>query len=409
MLELAVPRGVRPVLLTSLALLVACSGDDTGERTGGDLLPDGAVAGDGDGGDGDGGGDGDMGGDGDTGGARCEPACEQGTFCSATGECIKDSTCNESSDCPNDLLCDTATRTCVDASCGSEEFEIDFVEPNMFISLDRSCSLNQGMWSDAIDAVVQLTSVYDDQMFFGLALFPDTEGANCEQEAPPTVALGVDKEMEIQNVLLGARVVGDVIGPEYDSLHPGSPCVTNIDTAILQASQQTAFAVGDRPNYVLLITDGKQAVCPQNMGDPYTLQLIKDMAAMGTHTFIVGFGGGVDPAQLNEFAVAGREPRNDPDTWYYQADDAMQLSEALAELAASVVGCDFTLDSAPPVGEQLFVFFDDQPVPRDDPNGWSYDEANNSISFEGSACDTLQGSAELDVDVVFGCPVPSPD
>ena len=122
------------------------------------------------------------------------------------------------------------------------------------------------------------------------------------------------------------------------------------------------------------------------------------MLASGVATFVVGFGGGVDPNQLNVFADAGGVPRNDPTTRYYQADDAMGLQMALDQIAGSVVGCSFSLAETPPNVDDLFVFLDDQSVPRDTShtNGWDYDPATNQITFYGSACDELQAGTVTD-------------
>jgi hypothetical protein len=53
------------------------------------------------------------------------------------------------------------------------------------------------------------------------------------------------------------------------------------------------------------------------------------------------------------------------------------------------------------------VFFDGAPVTSDptETNGWSYDEATNTIGFFGAACEALKAGSVTNVDVVLGCPV----
>jgi hypothetical protein len=40
----------------------------------------------------------------------------------------------------------------------------------------------------------------------------------------------------------------------------------------------------------------------------------------------------------------------------------------------------------------------------DDPNGFRYDDASNTITVLGSACDALQASALPNLQVIFGSP-----
>jgi hypothetical protein len=61
-------------------------------------------------------------------------------------------------------------------------------------------------------------------------------------------------------------------------------------------------------------------------------------------TFVVGFGGEVSPADLNEFALAGGVPAGDatcmPDPCeYYKAEDGASLEAAL-EAIAGQIHCD---------------------------------------------------------------------
>ena len=208
-------------------------------------------------------------------------------------------------------------------------------DSNVIIVLDRSCSMdstpngqNATKWESAEAAIGILTTTYADQLRFGLIMFPDESGDRCVQDGPLYVETDVD--------------TGQAVRDAIALTDPDGPCVTNIDTAMGQVSSDPVFnAVPDpsgRRSFVLLITDGKQSgACGGNTNDPFTIANIEALYADGYPTYVVGFGGGVDPDDLNDFAGAGGVPRvGDP--MYYQADNAVELEEALDAIAGDIVG-----------------------------------------------------------------------
>jgi len=346
----------------------------------------------------------------------CEPACTPPQFCSVVGECIDEGTCRDTGDCDAGLECDALTDTCVPGGqCGTVEVAITPIPPNLLLVLDRSCSMRRDLqdnlvpagpnkWTYAIAAINQMTTDFADQIRFGLILFPDTTAPECQQSDVP-VPVGPDTSADIQALLTAAL-------SQTDPLYCDGPCVTNIDTAMQQASQQTALADPDRDSFVMLITDGNQAGCSAAGGDDGTEQILADMFSAGVPTFIVGFGGSVDPAQLGEFATAGGVPLA-ADPPYYQADTDAQLQQALDAIASATLGCVFQLEETPENPDEIYVFFNNDPTPiaRDDSHqqGWDYDETSNQIEFFGATCDQIKSGDVTDVDIVFGCSVPTPD
>ncbi len=349
----------------------------------------------------------------------CSQSCSTGTYCSWSGDCISEGTCGVDEDCGLAKVCNDVTHACAPGGeCGTREFELDAILPNMFITLDRSCSMSGTKWEAAIEAMIMLTTDFVDKIRFGFALFPDLEEPSCEQGEVP-VPVGDNNESIIQNLMNGSKEKpeGDRKRSDTDAgvtelnYYCNWPCVTNIDTAILQASQEPAFLSNDRPNYVLLITDGKQANCREGGGDPGTEEKIEEMAGLGISTFVVGFGSGVSPSQLNQFAELGGVPKTDPadpETLYYQADDATALKQALEDIAGQIIGCEYTLDEDPPDPDALYVFVNDsQELVRNSTDGWEYDEQTRRLTFKGEACRRLQDGSITDIDVVFGCRKPT--
>lgn len=342
------------------------------------------------------------------GGCAVSDDCTGGNFCSAAGTCIPAGTCAAPADCDEGETCDDATQTCVPGGgCGAEPFAIEAVVPNLFVSLDRSCSMNAKpaalpatKWKIAVDALVKMTTDFNGKIRWGLGLFPDTIAPNCEQ-GPAALPVADANETPLQTLLTNALVQSD---PNF----PNGPCVTNIDTAMEQASLEPAFADKSRPSYVLLITDGNQAGCNAAGGDNGTTQIIQSLFANGVPTFVIGFGAGIDPNQMNIFADAGGVPNSDPNVRYYKADDQASLDAALATIGGKVASCSFQLQGTPPDPSKLYVFFDGVGVPRDPSHagGWDYDPATNTITFYGQECQDLKDGKIGKVDVVFGCNQP---
>lgn len=398
--------GASFVLASSTVLAMAC-GSSSDEGTGGaGAAASGSASG--------GAGAGDTGGSGTlgvgAGSGTCDPPCADGDICSVAGSCILEGTCLEDGDCAQGTVCDADTSICVPGGdCGSQEATVEAVPPNLLVVLDRSCSMtdavgNQTKWDIAVQALTNMTTLFAGDIRFGLNLFPDKTPNNCAQTEVP-VPLGDGTEQAIQDLLAAALVDGDMY-------FPSGPCVTNIDSAMEQAAADAALTDATRDNYVLLITDGKQAGCSAAGGDAGTVQIIGDLSTVGVSTFVLGFGNGIDAEQMNLFADAGGVPNADPQQRYYQAEDQASLDAVLTIIANATLGCTFALDETPPDPSKIFVFFDNtETVDKDATHmeGWDYDPATNQVTFYGGDCDRLQDGTVTDVDIVFGCNEPTPD
>jgi len=402
--------GLALVLAAVAQLGLACGGEDGGGTAGG-----GAVSGKGGGSTGGSGGSVSVGGSGGTMLGECatDSDCASGEKCSAAKQCIATGTCTVDADCDAGLMCDTATASCVPGGgCGAQEFTIEAVASNLYISLDRSCSMTGGggggktKWQIAVDALNQMLTSFQGKIRWGLGLFPDVSGNQCTQDASQ-FPIGDNNETGIQTLLNAALA-------KADKYFPDGPCVTNIDTAMQQASLDPALGDKTRKSYVLLITDGAQYGCNAAGGNAGTAKIITDLNTAGVSTFVIGFGAGVNATQLNNFATAGGVPANDPNdptTKFYKANDQASLQKALGTIAGSIVGCTFALGSSPPDPNELYVFFDNAGVKKDTTHqgGWDYDATSNQITFYGAECDQLKANQVKDVDVVFGCNQPTPN
>lgn len=341
----------------------------------------------------------------------CNPACVAPQFCSVTSVCIDQGTCAGDGDCQGGMECDEAANKCVPGGgCFAQEVKVEAIPPNLLIVLDRSCSMKnlvagKTKWAIAAEAIDKLLTSYNAKIRFGLTLFPDIEGGECGQGAIP-IPVAAGNEAKIDDLLTKSLAVAD---PYY----PDGPCVTNIDTAMKQAATETALDDTERDSFVLLVTDGKQAGCSAAGGDTGTTKIIGDLFKQrDVPTFVIGFGTGVDPAQLNIFAEAGGVPVNDPTNKFYLAEDQVSLEAAMQTIATKTLSCVMSLEKPPPDAKKIFVFFDNTKEVAQDAThteGWDYDATANQITFYGTACTDLKEGKVTDVDVVFNCKQATPD
>jgi hypothetical protein len=188
--------------------------------------------------------------------------------------------------------------------------------------------------------------------------------------------------------------------------YPKYPQVTNIDAAMQQAAAAPEMADLSRDRYVLLITDGQQESCNTAGGDAGTEQIVADLQKNGVTTFVLGFGSGVDPKQLDKLADLGGRPATNQATRYYKAEDGQSFAQALAAIAKrSRLGCSYTLDQAPPSLSGLHVTFDGHEVPQDPSRaeGWHFDTQSRVLSFHGQACRDLELNRVAKLYISYGC------
>ncbi|MCC6622108.1 MAG: VWA domain-containing protein [Deltaproteobacteria bacterium] len=282
--------------------------------------------------------------------------------------------------------------------CAGESYAADAVPPNVLIVLDRSSSMNQvigewdrSKWDLAKDAVRSLTEAFDDRVRFGLQLFPGidqagTRGPNACGPGAVWVDTGPDNAQAINDFLAGA----------------GTSSGTPIAEALRSLVDYDGLEDATRANYVVLVTDGESSCDPPS---PEVEELLAEVPSI--RTFVIGFGGEVDPDELNAMAEAGGTALPG-DTKYYQADDPLSLGAALDTIVGSVLGCTYALQGVPPGLEGLGVYFDTiaQPFDPSHENGWDYDLVSNRVTLHGAACgEVLDGEVD-DLAIVYGCPRP---
>lgn len=243
--------------------------------------------------------------------------------------------------------------------------------PDMVILVDRSQSMSStpdgrkppntregrmtSKWWIAIDTTEALTAALDGTIRFGLSLFPrDPGGGACvtlEEEltgADANNRMCEAGEMLVDPVPLVSGDIAAALDPDTSVLCRSTPIGAGLGTA---GNALVAIQDPIRSQYILFIGDGKDT-CDGDL----VIRNTQAIATHGIHTFVVSFdgAGGVDNAELNHMACAGRTAIGfpgsctddgsgnytaaDPDgsPLYLRAETGTQLAAALADVAGRV-------------------------------------------------------------------------
>ncbi len=330
---------------------------------------------------------------------RVVRSCDTEGDCPQSERCI-DQVCTPNvpgGPCEGDLDC-ALGDVCVGGICGckGDAYTAGRQVPNVLVVLDRSSSMNEvvggtnlSKWEVAKAAVRALTEAYEGQVRFGLKLFPGIDQAGTTGGDCGSGVVWLDPALD------NAAEINDFLASS--SVSQGTP----IAEALRSLAGYAGLSDTTRNNYVILITDGRA-----NCDDP-----VPEVAALlartpSITTFVIGFGDGVDPAQLSAMASAGGTAQGADG--YYQADNPLALGSALDDIVGGLLACEYVLDSVPPDRDGLAVYFDRAPQSLDPghANGWDYDAATNRVTFFGAACDALVAGAVTDLVFVYGCPNP---
>jgi len=364
-----------------------------------------------------------------------------------------DATSNATSDASttNQVGSTTDPTTTTDPSGGSstggvpcEEIKATLkpVEPNIALVLDKSGSMvanPAGLWDHDADPntpkitrwnslyqVVQfIVTDYNDSINFGANLFPSTAAQQKYDASACVVAANVEIPVAAKNkdnILNGIPQAGDT------SLKGGTPTAAGV-TAALNHLKTLDPQV---PAAVLLVTDGA-ANCamgaqPPPLFENYDQNLHTIVQNAWTMDKIPTYVVGIDTKdavsdnmqdgnpnatntyqKLNELAVDGGKPKDDPNEKFYNAVNQIQLKAALDAIAADALSCFIPLESQPgfPEETKVIIGMEDIPMVTDcnTENGWVYEDDGmglyTGIRLCGTACDKLK--MEKAADVEFYC------
>lgn len=293
----------------------------------------------------------------------------------------------------------TADAGPVDNTCEAISVEAVQRDSNVLIVLDASGSMSDnGRWSQAVSAVKSVTASLQEDLHFGLQIFPSDDSC------------GVG-ELLVSPAL---NTAGNISGwlQNYKNPVGGTPTAATLRTAA------AALSGADGQKTVLLVTDGEPncnaqlapcacgqpSLCPGEycLDDGGTVQAVAELQAAGIQTYVVGIepNAGLDRV-LDNMARAGGTGA----TEHYKVDDPAQLENALGEIAGTLAACSFELESAPSDIDYVRVQIDGQDVAHTSKagvnEGWELNGA--TIELLGGACATLRDGGEHDVDITVEC------
>ena len=280
-------------------------------------------------------------------------------------------------------------------NCGTMEFALTRVPPNVMLVLDRSGSMGNSIgggsatskWTDLKNAVSSLVTSYDAEMRLGAAIF--SSDGNC-------AASNIDVPL--------ASTAGNTIEQKLAAQGPAgnTPTALALDTVISKGLLNDAT----RANYAVLATDGEP-----NCNDTDVAKRITTLynQTPSVKTFVIGIGDGTasNPTLLNQWADAGHTARTGA-THYYQTSSPTDLKAAFDAIVGGIVSCDFKMMQSAPDPSLIRVTENGAVLSPSPTNGYTFDPSTNTVTLHGGACDMLETTPSTKVGVLYGCPAPPP-
>jgi hypothetical protein len=267
--------------------------------------------------------------------------------------------------------------------------------PDVLLVVDKSGSMDERLhssssstkWQIMRDALRQIVEAEDQDIYFGLSLFPSNNSCG---------AGTISVEVAAGNASAIVNRLNQVTDPDGST-----PTHT---TLIAAANYYSGRPVNPNGRFVLLATDGEPNCGPGGQNDETdteSVQAVELLMGLGIKTYVIGFGSGTqtNPTTLENMATAGGTAP------YFQASSAADLQQALEAISGSVIlpSCEYALQTEPDNAMRITVNFDGTPVGRTSSHTNGYSAATNSITFYGSACQELQSGTVMNVGVDYGC------
>jgi hypothetical protein len=286
-------------------------------------------------------------------------------------------------------------------ACGLEKFTLDRLPASLMLVLDRSSSMGRmpaggpagaTLWSETLAAVDDVLEATQSRIFWGLKLFPVPDG--CQVAATPEVLTAPNNH---------AMVIARAGASSYNQSGNGG---TPTPEAVARAVDFLRTQQDKGPKHIVLATDGEPTCPDSGAARPLAVQAVRDAAAAGFKTYVIGIAIEPEGVQtLNQMAMAGGAPRNDPMFQFYPVGNRADLSAALDSITGQVASCVFNLSKPPPAPDSVKVTVDGERAPESMTDGWSYTSPEHTaIQLNGSWCERVKTRQQAQVDIVLGCP-----
>lgn len=296
--------------------------------------------------------------------------------------------------------------------CHDRLFDVRHGLPDVLVLLDRSNSMcdNDGrFWRPAVRAVEATSLEWEDQIAFGLAVFPTRLCMPGSFMCIPT------SSVDVPCARRSAAEIDSVLSTDTSQCCGGTPLAESLEFA----ERWLGDLADGRNHHLLLVTDGApncnaeldrySCACTYSAGigcsgDPDSLNCLDDLRSVGSAAALLGSGVPVHVIGLSEAAV----------TWSWVMDDIARaggtgeallaespgsIAEAMESIASDVAPCRFEFEPGEILGPDSLTFLvGGVEVPWDPSHedGWDWLNAW-TVDFHGPACDRI---VEGGVDVV---------
>ena len=331
-------------------------------------------------------------------------------------------------------------------NCGGQTLEAVIDKPLLYFVIDRSGSMSALMpdsrltrYEAAVEAVGEVLASVGHRVRYGVTVYPSGSSAgNCGAGQQVFAATDGDPLSESNEAGEGPVLELLLKRLKTQSLGGATPTAATLES-VGRRVEGLAKSVS-----VVLVTDGApncnarasctselcipdlegvelaEGVCGEDFSccdeelfgagagsncvdETASVEAVSGLADAGIRTFVVGLPGTQTFASvLDRLAEAGGAPRSGS-TAYFATDDSASLAAALHEIGAGVtIPCEVELTKVPDDLTRLNLYFDQDVVPQDPNNGWTW-SGNSALTLVGEACDSLKSGAVSELQIVYGC------
>lgn len=337
--------------------------------------------------------------------------CEGGSVDCAQIDTSGDGVGDECDNCPNhynpnqtDSSGDGVGDACAPTPdgvqlCDVQDTEFEVLDPNVYIMLDISGSMNwavdgsgnpppgQSRWELALDGLEQMATELHDEARFGVGSFP-APGSSCSPGFEHLLDMGDHSASTLQS--------------EFGALSPSGGTPTTRGLRYVRDNQLWSDPLDpfddQRVKTVLLVTDGEPNCDPDgHWGDAAVdnvVSTIETITAQDIPTHVLGFAH--NTGSLEAFAQAG-----DTGT-HFLADDADSLVDAIRDVVELLISCTYALEPAPEDPDKLWMKVDGDYMDDDD---LTYDDTTQTLTLSDTACDYVRSidADQLQIEFEMGC------
>lgn len=332
----------------------------------------------------------------------------------------------------------TSTSTTDDTTMATpcEELMVTLmpVRPHAMLTLDKSGSMLQlwdhdanvntptvTRWFSLWAVVDQILTSFDEKFDFGMNLFPSTMA----QQAYNSTACPVNANVEVPVAPMNKAAIQAALPAQMNmSIKGGTPNAAGLTAAYAHLKTLDPLI----PKLAINITDGAancssnamnaselfevyDANLPTIVGNAFTMDNIKTyVIGIATVNMVTpnqqdGNPNGINPFdKLNELATLGGTAKPGPEK-FYNADNQIELADALNAIVADAFSCTIELTSEPAFPDKTKVKVGGVTLMKINDcateNGWKYKDPAppyEAIEICGTACESLKmtGSAQVE-------------